>query len=213
MHTNGDDSTSTISCSPHEHLPQPKLPDHGEIKYTWQHTHTDGCNLSYVRTDTNAQDIPYLNVKGCFVISPLPMVCVCILCYPGQGPSLSSCCLGLHHRLEPSALMVIVTKGYFNMPFIHINSLPPMNWTNKAVPLPSREAHNIHCRYEKKKERERGRLWCFTFDFPFRLIGAPQLVRPVTCRSFTDKQGRHGSITHSYNVPFSPPSLRPMMKR
>lgn len=58
----------------------------------------------------------------------------------------------------------------------------------------------------KKKEKERGRLWCFTFDFPFRLIGAPQLVRSVTCRSFTDKQGRHGSITHSYNLSLS---LRP----
>lgn len=56
-----------------------------------------------------------------------------------------------------------------------------------------------------------GVLWCFTFDFPFRLIGAPQLVRPVTCRSFTDKQGRHGSITHSYNPSLSPslPSLPP----
>lgn len=84
-----------------------------------------------------------------------------------------------------------------------------MNWTNKAVPLPSREAHNIHCRYDKKKrEKERRRLWCSTFDFPFRLIGAPQLVRSVTCRSFTDKQGRHGSITHSYNLSLflSPPA-------
>lgn len=82
-----------------------------------------------------------------------------------------------------------------------------MNWTNKAVPLPSRDARNIHCGYEKGKKKKEwkgrkkdGGSGVSRSTFPLRLIGAPQLVKSVTCRSFTDKQGRHGSITHSYHL-------------
>jgi len=91
------------------------------------------------------------------------------------------------------------------------------------VPPPSREAHTLSIAEIWRKEKRKGgreTLRCSTLDFPFRLIGAPQLVRPVTGRSFPDKQGRHGSITHSYNLslppslsPSLPPSLLPMMKR
>lgn len=139
-----------------------------------------------------------------------PALGVCVfLCHPGQGLSLSPRCLGLHHQPQPSALMVIVTKGYFNLPFIHINSLPPWSEIIRlCLCPPGRLIISIADMDKKKKEKERQRLWRFTFDFPFRLIGAPQLVRSVTCRSFTDKHGRHGSITHTYNLSL-PSSLPP----
>lgn len=67
MHTNGDDSTSAISYSPYERAARPKLPDQGEIKGAWRgaHSRTQPRNyLSNARAQADAQNIPYLNVKG-----------------------------------------------------------------------------------------------------------------------------------------------------